>query len=66
MAVSLSQEPSQNTIGSKVAMDEWETDVTTVLWVVRWTARGLMPIRPQVHLKVSAVLSTGRALELLK
>ena len=58
------EEPNQMAIAGKVSLAEWQNDVVTIVWVVRWTNKGLMPIRPQVHLRAEAVLPTGRALEL--
>ena len=33
-----------------------------LLWSVRWTAKGLMPVKPAVYLKGSVTIPTGRAL----
>ena len=57
-------EPSQVSIGGKIPFNLWDTDVCCILWVVRWSSKGLIPVRPQVHLKSEVLLQTGRALGL--
>jgi len=60
------EDATQATIGHKVPYSAWMTDVVEVLWVVKWQQKGLMPIKPQVHLKGELELKTGRAVALHK
>ena len=53
-----------NNFASKESPEYWSNDVTTILWAVRWSAKGLMPVRPEVHLKAALVLQPGRACHL--
>ena len=49
-------------IGTKEDVNVWETKNTHVLWNVRWTAKGLMPVKPAIYLKGGdLVLAAGRA-----
>ena len=38
--------------------------VAKIIWHVRWTAKGLMPVKPALHLAGSAVIPPGKALAL--
>ena len=42
----------------------WNTKVTAVVWMVRWTVNGLSPIRPVVVWLADPVLDGCRALKL--
>ena len=48
-------------IASKEELKVWTSDVLKTLWVVRWAAKGLMPVKPVVHLNGSLNLLPGRA-----
>ena len=48
-------------IAAKEEFKVWNTDVLNTLWVVRWTAKGLMPVKPTVHLTGSLTLLPGKA-----
>ena len=48
-------------IATKEELKVWNTDVLNTLWVVRWAAKGLMPVKPVVHLNGSLHLLPGRA-----
>ena len=48
-------------IAAKEEPKVWNTDVLKTLWVVRWTAKGLMPVKPTVHLTGSLTLLLGKA-----
>ena len=37
-------------IGAKEEQKVWNADVMKTLWAVRWVPKGLMPIKPSVHL----------------
>jgi hypothetical protein len=53
---------SYGNIGTKEDVNVWETKSTHVLWNVRWTAKGLMPVKPAIYLKGGdLVLAAGRA-----
>jgi hypothetical protein len=55
-------------IGAKESFPQWcASDVVSVLWVVRWTAKGLMPVKPVMHLtKGALVLPPGRCCAMYK
>ena len=53
-----------NSIASTEAASLWNTHISKVLWHVRWTQKGLMPIKPAVHLIENVTLAAGRALHL--
>ena len=55
---------NQSNIAGKLAPAEWGTAAIKVVWIVRWTTKGLMPARPAVYLVGKTALSTGRALSL--
>ena len=48
-------------IAAKEELTVWNTDVLKTLWVVRWATKGLMPVKPVVHLNGSLHLLPGRA-----
>ena len=48
-------------IAAKEVFSAWNTDVLKTLWVVRWATKGLMPVKPVVHLNGSLHLLPGRA-----
>ena len=50
-----------NNIAVKEELKVWNTSVLHTLWVVRWTAKGLMPVKPTVHLTGSLTLLPGKA-----
>ena len=52
----------QTTIGAKLAYSDWDSHVSAIIWVVWWTAKGLMPIKPVVYSSLSDVLAAGRSL----
>ena len=52
---------TQNNIASKEDVKHWNSGIMHVLWAVRWTAKGLQPIKPVVHLKGELVIPPGRA-----
>ena len=61
--------PAENTIhnvAQKEPVNHWTNQATEVLWAVRWTQKGLMPVRPAVHLKAPLVLPPGHACKLGK
>ena len=59
-----STDATQTNIGAKVPFSTWDSRVTRILWLVRWTAKGLMPVKPCVHFSVEVALATGRAAEI--
>lgn len=42
----------------------WKTHCTSVVWLARWAALGLTPVKPQVILTKEVVLEPGQACEL--
>ena len=51
--------PTQGNIGCKDTPQFWmSSGVVSIIWVVRWTAKGLMPVRPEVIL-TKGVLNLG-------
>ena len=44
----------------------WETSRTHLLWAVKWSARGLQPVRPMIVLAASTTVTAGQAVELAK
>ena len=40
-------------------MDAWNTEVTQVIWKVKWSAKGLQPAQPMVILKAGLTLKLG-------
>ena len=40
---------------------KWNTEVLELVWVVRWTAKGLMPIRPVVISRGEVTLESNNA-----
>ena len=50
-----------NTIACKEELKYWSTDVVQLMWIVRWTAKGLMPVKPVIHLKGQLTVPAGRA-----
>ena len=59
-----SGEVNINSLAAKEALHSWNSSqCLEILWVVRWTAKGLMPVKPAVYLKGSVVLAVGRALK---
>ena len=52
-------------IASVLDHNEWNTRASKLVWVVRWTAKGLMPVKAAAVLTQSGKLATGRAVKLL-
>ena len=42
----------------------WETKVTSIVWHMRWTQKGLQPIKPAVHVKTAFTVGGGQACHL--
>lgn len=49
-------------VASCLATADWETLATCIIWSVRWTARGLSPVRPNVCLKTNVQIQPGHAI----
>ena len=47
-------------------MEKWASYYLGIYWAVRWAAKGLMPVKPVVHLKPEFSLSIdpGHAIKL--
>ena len=55
-------EASIGNIGMKEALDVWAKCPNFVLaWTCRWSAKGLMPVKPSIHLKLGLTVPIGRA-----
>ena len=46
---------------AKEELKVWNTNVLKTLWAVRWAPKGLIPIKPSVHLTGFLKLSPGKA-----
>jgi hypothetical protein len=55
---------AQGSAGSLAPANSWEGPHTKLLWSVRWKAKGLMPIRPQICMLEAGILAPGRGLSL--
>ena len=55
-------EISAHSFGVKCDYSYWGSDMSQVMWHVRWTQKGLMPVKPAVHLTNRVSLPAGRAL----
>ena len=55
-------EISAHSFGVKCDHSYWGSDMSQVMWHVRWTQKGLMPVKPAVHLTNRVSLPAGRAL----
>ena len=54
----------QTQVGALVPVQAWATRATAVVWVVKWGATGLVPVRPMVVMTSEAVILPGRALNM--
>ena len=58
---------SQMNAGGKRPAKDWVAmEMVELLWVVKWTGTGLMPVRPMVAFKYDIVIPQGLALVLAK
>lgn len=55
-----------NNIGKKEAVEIWGSGSLVVLWAVRWAQKGLMPIKPVIHISGEMVIPPGRACKCTK
>ena len=53
-------------IGKKESIQTWTAGSLILLWVVRWSAKGLMCVKPQLHLRGTLCLPPGRACDCTK
>ena len=49
----------QSLIAGAVPVHSWNTEVTTIVWVVKWSKKGLMPVAPRVMLTQEAEIEVG-------
>ena len=55
-------EVTDKNIAQKEPCKTWaESEVVQLLWAVRWTSKGLMPVKPNVQLRKALELGPGRA-----
>lgn len=52
---------AQNCGALVMPLQFWESEISSIIWMVRWTVNGLTPIRPIVVWKVDITLSPGEA-----
>ena len=50
-----------NNIGFLEPLASWNPEIVQLRWQVRWTAKGLMPVKPVLHLAGSLTLPAGHA-----
>ena len=55
---------SQGHLASAIPITTWTTPYTAVVWLARWTLKGLQPSRPQVLFTKDMVLPSKKALKL--
>ena len=51
----------QTTAGTMLPLEAWNTETANVCWSVKWGINGLMPMRPQVVLRMRLELTAGTA-----
>ena len=51
----------QTTAGTMLPLEAWNTETAYVCWSVKWGINGLMPVRPQVVLRMPLELTAGMA-----
>ncbi len=52
----------QSNIGGLISVQSWNTTVTQIVWVAKWSKKGLMPVAPRVLLARGACIEVGQAL----
>ena len=52
---------STSNIGKMEPLPIWDQGCLHTLWCMRWAAKGLMPVKPVVHLNGNCVLPAGKA-----
>lgn len=58
---------SVNALATKESLQVWKGCPNLVIvWIVRWTSKGLMPVKPEVHLRGQLALESGKACKLSK
>ena len=51
----------QTQVGALIGKHAWQSSFTSIVWVVKWTASGLMPVRPQIVATAAITIPVGRA-----
>ena len=59
-------ESSQLNFGNKLPSHMWDGDDLKRIWIVRWTNKGLSPVKHAVFLTSAATIPVGRAVALLE
>ena len=49
------------TLPRKEPLTSWNPEIVQLRWQVRWTQKGLMPVKPVLHLTGSLALPAGHA-----
>ena len=52
---------NQNNMAAKESLEVWNSPLMKTIWVVRWAAKGFLPVKPVVHLTGYLTLLPGRA-----
>ena len=52
---------SVTNLGNRCELELWKTKFSDVVWHVRWTAKGLMPIKPSVVFTEDIAIPAGHA-----
>jgi hypothetical protein len=55
-------EKSQSMIAKAVNRQQWLSALTDIIWHVKWTMNGLMPVRPIVIFKKAFPLQAGETI----
>ena len=53
---------SVNNICSLEKPAVWKENPFEIIWHVKWTARGLLPVKPCIHVRGKVTIPAGRAL----
>ena len=53
---------SQGSVGISAPYEVWSGTAFRLMWIMRWTAKGLMPVKPVVYSVVDIDLLAGRAI----
>jgi hypothetical protein len=59
-----SDEPKAGAFAIKLDEKSWNTNITHMLWQVRWTPKGLTPIKPAVYTLADINILPGRTLNI--
>ena len=46
-------------IGAKTTLSSFDNDCSQIYWIMRWSPKGLMPVKPVVYMKAGIALQPG-------